>query len=363
MNRVHPLIWQTGAGMSATLKDVAELAGVSTATVSYVVNNGPRPVSGETRARVWQAVNQLGYQLRRKQRESASGKSLTVGVIVPNANATFFGEALEGIETFLYARGHNCLVGSSRSDPDIEKRLIRRLARLVDGLIITPTADVHAEIARLPERGIPTVIMDRQVSATRLSGVGIDNYNITTQAVRLLFDTGYERIALLNGPRVIDPVCARLEGYQEALAAVGLAYNPEYVLHVPFTAEAGRNAVFDLMSLPYPPEAIICTSTDLTVGALQSLKQLGLCVPEHMALVCYGDTVWTSLLSPAMTVVDAPAYLMGETSARLLLNFFSDPPKTETRHILLDTRLILRDTHRRQRVVGYNKNGNVKRET
>jgi LacI family transcriptional regulator len=105
------------------------------------------------------------------------------------------------------------------------------------------------------------------------------------------------------------------------------------------------------MSLPNPPDAIICSSTDLTVGALHSLNQLGLHLPEDVALVCYGDTAWTSLLSPAITVIDAPAYLMGETSARLLLNAFADPSKTETRHIVLDARPILRESHLRQRAV------------
>ena len=337
--------------MSATLKDVAKLAGVSTATVSYVLNDGPRPVSIETRARVLEAVNRLGYKPRRKRRVASRTKGLTVGVIVPNANATFFGDALEGIETFLYSRGHCCIVGSSRSDQVIERRLIRKLARLVDGLIITPVADVGGEIERLPEQGVPTVIMDRQVEATELSGVGIDNYNITTQAVRLLFDAGHERIALINGPKMIDTVHVRLDGYKSALATLGLPYHPEYVFQVPFEAEAGRNATLDLMSLPNPPDAVICTSTDLAIGALSSFNQLGLCLPDDVALVCYGDTAWISLLSPAITVIDAPAYLMGETSARLLLNTLADPPNTESRRIILDTKPILRDSHRRQRTV------------
>lgn len=337
--------------MSATLKDVAKLAGVSTATVSYVLNDGPRPVSEKTRARVLEAINQLGYQPRRKRKATSASKRLTIGVIVPNANATFFGDALEGIETFLYARGHTCLVGSSRSDQAIERRLVRKLTRLVDGLIITPVAELCAEIERLPDLGMPAIVMDRQVGANELSGVGIDNYNITTQAVRLLFDTGHEHIALINGPEIIDTVRVRLDGYKNALKAVGLPYNPDYVFQVPFTAEAGRSAVLDLMSLPNPPDAIICSSTDLTVGALHSLNQLGLHLPDDVALVCYGDTAWTSLLSPAITVIDAPAYLMGETSARLLLNAFADPSKTETRHIVLDTKPILRESHLRQRAV------------
>jgi len=334
--------------MRPTLKDIAQKAGVSTATVSYVLNNGPRPVSIETRERVLRAAKQLGYKPRHRRKAGAESKSYTVGVIVPNANSEFFGSALEGIETFLYSRGHDCLVGSSHSDMAIEKNLISKLSRLVDGLIITPVRELYPEIEQLPEMGLPTIIMDRQVQATSLSGVGVDNYNITVQAVRLLYETGHERLALLNGLPEIDPVRYRLNGYQDSLAVLGLPYNQDYVLHVPFTIEAGRGAALDLMSLPQPPDAIICTSTDLTIGTLRSLYQLGCRLPDDVGLVCYGDSVWAPLFTPPITVIDAPTQLMGETSARLLLNSFSDKGDREKRHIFLETKPILRDSHRRQ---------------
>ena len=343
--------------MSATLKDVAKLAGVSTATVSYVLNNGPRPVRPETRERVLAAVARLGYQPRRKRKGPPATKSLTIGGIVPNANAIFFGDALEGIESVLDARCHTCLVGRRRSVPVIEKRLDRKLTKLVDGLIITPVSEACNHIERVSDLGIPTIIMDRQVGATKstqFSGVGIDNYNITTQAVRLLFHAGHERIALINGPETIDTVRVRLDGYKDTLQALGLLYRPDYVFQAPFTAAAGREATLDLMSSANPPDAIICTSTDLAIGTLDSLNQLGLRLPDDIAFVCYGDTAWLSFLSPAITVIDAPAYLMGETSARLLLNALADPAKVETkeiRHIFLETKPILRDSHRRQRAV------------
>jgi LacI family transcriptional regulator len=161
--------------MGATLKDVANLAEVSTATVSYVLNNGPRPVSSATRNKVLDAIDQLGYQPRRKRRANTSPHTLTIGVIVPNANATFFGDALDGIEAFLCSHGHNCLVASSRSDLAIERRAIRQMAKLVDGFIITPSASLHPDILRLSDSGTTIVLMDRQVNASAFSGVGIDN--------------------------------------------------------------------------------------------------------------------------------------------------------------------------------------------
>ncbi len=337
--------------MAATLKDVANQAGVSTATVSYVLNNGPRPVSAKTRQRVLEAINQLGYQPRRKQKSSTSPSAgLTIGVIVPNSYSTFFGSAIEGIENFLYARGHSCIVASNWEDPAIEKQLIRKLSKLIDGLIITPASDQQQSLDRLQEQGIPIILMDRLGDVTHFNGVGINNYNITTQAVNLLFDSHYESIALINGPKTLAPIRQRLSGYQDSLKQLGLTYNPDWVLHVDFDEEAGRNATLDLMSSHSPPNAIICTGSDTsTVGILYGLKQLGLTLPNDVALVSYGDTNWLALLSPAITVIEAPTFLMGETSARVLLKTISNPNLAEARHIFLDTKPILRESHRRSR--------------
>ena len=335
--------------MSTTLKDVAKLAGVSIATVSYVLNNGPRPVSQDTRLVVEKAIDELGYEPRRKRKNQPTTDSLTIGVIVPHPNSTFFGEALEGIEEFLYSRNHTCIVCSSHSSVDIEKKLIRKLTKLVNGLIITPVGAIHPDIEKLPDMGIPVVVMDRQIPATNLSGVSIDNYSITVQAVKLFFDAGYEEIALITGPGTIDTMQSRLDGYVDTLEKLQLAYNPEWVVEAPFTADAGRNAVLELMSQHNPPQAIISTSTDMTAGILLGLNQLGVRIPDDVALVCYGDTIWTPLVTPAVTVIDAPVGLMGETSARLLLNSISDVSITETKHIFLEPTLIARDSHRQQR--------------
>ena len=340
--------------MKVTLKDVANLAGVSITTVSYVVNDGPRPVSYETRAVVLDAMQQLGYQSKRKQKTDSSVKNLTIGVIVPNTNSTFFGEAIEGIEAFLYTQGHHCIISSTWSDLAIEKRLIRDFTKLVDGLIITPAAELCPAIEQLPKQGIPTILMDRQIPSTLLSGVGIDNYQITKQAVQLLFDASYEKIALINGSETIDTMKLRLDGYRDSLQNLGLVYNPQWVVRTPFSATAGREAALSLMSLSSPPDALICTSTDTTAGILQGLSQISVRIPDDVAIVCYGDTIWGSLLSPSLTTIAAPARLMGETSARLLLNTISNPHPTETRHIFLETEVILRNSHRRQRPRGGN---------
>jgi LacI family transcriptional regulator len=272
-----------------------------------------------------------------------------IGVIVPHYNSTFFGDAIDGIESFLYPRGHSCIVGSSRDDIAIEKHLIRKFSKIVDGLIITPTEEIYPEMERLPALGIPTVLMDRQVPDASLSGVCIDNYSITAQAVKLLLEAGREDIALINGPAEMDTVRIRSKGFRETLESLELVYHPEWIFHGPFTTEAGRSATLDLMSLHNRPSAIICTSTDLVAGVLRALKQLRLEVPDDVALVCYGDTIWSSLLSPAITTIEAPSHMMGETSARLLLNACADPKNAEIRHIFLETKLTLRDSHRRLR--------------
>src|SRR5438270_4403567 len=185
--------------MAGTMRDVARRANVSLATVSYVINQGPRPVSRELRERVLAAMRELGYQPGRRGRVKA--RPLTIGAVVPEAANSFFARALHGLETALRAEGHLLLAASSHEDPDRERGLIAafRQAR-VDGLVLTPCGTVPAEAERLDAAGLPVVLIDRDGGCDRLRRVVMDNRRSAFQAVRLLVESGHRRVALVNGP-------------------------------------------------------------------------------------------------------------------------------------------------------------------
>jgi LacI family transcriptional regulator len=326
------------------MRDVARVAGVSLATVSYVVNRGPKPVGEATRKRVVSAMHHLGYQSGSRIR--ARTRSLVIGAIVPDATNSFFAQALAGAESIVDAPGHMLVVASTNDDPKRELKALNALVRArVDGLILTPTGDVPAEVSALRARGVPVVIMDRDGGGTELSRVVMDNYGSAFQATRLLIESGHRRIALVNGPERISTARERLSGYRDALEQAGLKVDERYMRLGPFTFEQGRQSTLDLLSLAKRPDAIFSSSVILTTGVLWSLRARRLRWPEDIAVVGFGDAAWASLVTPTLTVVEQPARQLGEVAARLLLSSNSDGSAGQ--QLVLESHLILRESHRR----------------
>jgi LacI family transcriptional regulator len=325
----------------ATMRDVAKAAGVSLATVSYVVNGGPRPVSASSRRRVLAAISELGYEARRRR-----GATLTIGVVVPDATNTFFSRTVAGLQSALAQDGHHVLVASSGDEPERELELVRLLVRSrVDGLIITPTGGIHEEVERLPATGMPVVVMDREVGSTSLNRVAMDNYDSAFKAVRLLVESGHRRIALLNGPERVDTARERMRGYEAALRFAGLPVNPQYVRSVPFRVERGVEATGELLALDTPPTAIFSSSVLLTAGALTAMRQRGLRWPDDVAIVGFGDAIWASMVTAPLTVVEQPAERLGATAARLLLSTLKEGGPRTGQRVVLESPIVLRDSH------------------
>ncbi len=326
------------------MREVARRAGVSLATVSYVINQGPRPVGPARRERVLAAIQELKYQPPARERRRS--RPLIVGLVVPDATTGFFGSVIEGVERVVCADGHLAFTASSGGDPARERQLVQALLRRrLDGLILTPCCGVPPLIEQLPRRGVAVVIMDRDGSSTALDRVTLNNYQSAFQAVRLLWESGHTRIALVNGPDHIDTARERLRGYREALAFANLPLQSELVQKGPFGFDHGLQATRALLGLAEPPSAIFSSSADLTAGVLRGLRERGLRVPDDIALVGYGDPAWASLVTPPLTVIEQPTGLLGETAARLLLASIGREPAMAGQRVVLESRLILRESH------------------
>lgn len=326
--------------MATNMREVASRAGVSVATVFYVLNQGPRPVSPPVRDRVLAAVEELGYVRPRRTRK----RSLTVGVIVPDVTNSFFSQALAGVESVLRKAGHVMLAGSSGENAEAEANLIERLLRRgVDGLILTPGGRIPAEVEGRAERGLKVVVMDRDGGSQAISSVAMDNYGSAFSAVRLLIETGHRRIALVNGPESVSTARDRRRGYEDALAFGHLRVEPAYVRSGPFRFEHGREATLSLLSHEPPPAAIFSSSAILTPGVLAALRERRLSWPADVAVVGFGDAVWAQLVTPALTVVEQPVFELGRRAAQMLLSQSGRQPSEQ--HVVLQSRLVLRDSH------------------
>ena len=323
-----------------TMRDVARVAEVSLATVSYVVNDGPRPVSAHVRRRVLAVIEELGYVAR--PRRSAG---LTIGVILPHATNAFFARTVAGIEAAL-GDGEHVLVSSSGEDPARERELLALMVRHhVDGLILTPCGAVTPEMEQLPRHGTPVVVMDRDAANTPLNAVTMNNYASAAKATRLLIDSGHRRIALLNGPERVDTARDRRRGYLASLRAAGLPVVAQYIRDIEFGRESGAAATGELLSLDTPPDAIFSSSLVLTAGMLSAIQERGLRWPEDIAIVAFGDAIWAQLMSPPLTVVEQPAERLGTTAVQLLMSSIRDGGPRTGQRIVLESQIVLRDSH------------------
>jgi DNA-binding LacI/PurR family transcriptional regulator len=330
--------------MKTTLRDVARRAGVSLATVSYVLNDGPRPVSAERRDRVLAAMREINYEAPARERRRV--RQLSIGLVVPDAAHPFFGGAIQGIDDVVRPDGHLLLVASSREDPARERQLINALLRRrIEGLILTPCREVPPFVEQLSRRGVAVVIMDREGGSVSLNRVTINNYASAFRGVRLLWESGHTRIALVNGPDEIDTYRERLRGYIDALVFAGLAHEPELVRRGRQTFNHGLQATRTLLGLTEPPSAIFSSSVVLTSGVLWGLRERGLRVPDDIALVGFGDPIWASLVTPPLTVIEQPTPRLGEAAARLLLATIGREQSATGQRVVLETRLVLRESH------------------
>ena len=323
------------------MRDVAQRAGVSLATVSYVVNKGPKPVSDELRERVRSAMRELDYKPARRGR--APRHPLLVGVVVPDMTNMFFSRAIGAAGALLGAEGHLMVASSSNGDHDREAELLAMFTRLgVGGLLVAPAGEVSAELERLAADGMPIVLLDWDAEGNRLDRVALDNHGSAYRATRLLIENGHRRIAFVGGPELVSSAQQRLAGYRDALASARLLEFAN-IRGGPYTHEAGRAAALDLLSEIHPPEAIFSGGVLLTLGVLQALRERHMRLTEDVALVGYGDARWASVLTPPLTVIEQPVEQLGEMAVKLLLS--GRYGRAAWQRVVLESRLVVRESH------------------
>jgi DNA-binding LacI/PurR family transcriptional regulator len=288
-------------GSPVRLQDVAAVAGVSVRTVSNVVNDYPH-VAPATRARVQQALDQLGYRPNLAARQLRQGRIGMIGVVVPEIASPYFSELAAALVSAASGRGWTVLVDETAGDPDRERQLLDGTgARLVDGLILSPWA--------LDPRGlhpgpVPVVLLGEQSAPGVLDHVAIDNVAAATEATRHLLAVGRRRIAAVGlQPHLSNGTAAlRQRGYREALAAAGVAVDPALERAVP---TLHRAAGYDAMRalLPLRPDGLFCFTDELALGAMRALSEAGLRVPDDIAIVGFDDIEDGRYAVPSLTTI------------------------------------------------------------
>jgi len=304
----------------ATIRDVAEKAGVSVATVSHVIN-GTRKVAPETEARVRRAMEELGYQPNAIAQSLRKRTTYAIGILVSDITNPFFATIVRGAEDAALEAGYSVIVCNSDEDPQKEDMYIRALwRRRIDGMLIAPTRDgTSPAIQELVQRKLPFVFVDRKAKGIEADAVLSDNIGGAYLATKHLIERGHKRIGIVLGIPGATTTEERLLGYRQALEEAGIPFSEDLVVWGGYRMEGGRKACAKLLSLSDPPTAIFSTNNLMTVGVLQELSHRGIKIPEEVAVVGFDDLEWAEIVHPPLTVVAQRPYEIGYQAFKILL--------------------------------------------
>jgi DNA-binding LacI/PurR family transcriptional regulator len=324
-----------------TIKDVAQRAGVSLATVSRVLNGYPH-VAPDVRARVLDAIEALNYRPSRVAQRLRAPQSRLIGIIFSDIKNPFYTLALSGIEQVLSEQGLSVLLGNSNSDQDREDNFIALMkAEDVAGLIIAPVKEDSALLADMAQEHLPVVVIDRNLSHMGLDTVLADNRTGAYQAIKYLIQLGHRHIAAVNGPQHLTSGRERYAGFLQAIDEAGLAADPSLIRFGDFQLESGYSLTQEILSQPQKPTALFVANNLMTIGALNAIHEMNYRIPDDLSVIGFDDLPWAISLNPPLTTVSQPTFEIGVRAAELLLDHIAHPDRP-AQTVILDTQLVVR---------------------
>ncbi len=329
--------------MPPTIKQVAERAGVSTSTVSHVLN-GTHFVSPPLTERVLRAVEELDYQLNPVARSLAGGRSSVIGLMIPELAVSYSGEILRGIDEALANAGYDLLLHTTHNQRVKERVFVHKLAHgLTEGLLLLLPSDPNAYLAPLYKKQFPYVVIDHQGFDDFSPTVVSTNWQGAFEATRYLIELGHRRIGFVAGASHTSSALERLQGYRDALQRAGIPFDHDLVREGYFARPPSYEAALHLLDLPDPPTAIFAANDVSAFGVIDAIHARGLRFPHDVSVIGFDDIPEAAAARPALTTVRQPLAEMGRTAVGMLLEYIAEPERP-TRRITLDTELIIRES-------------------
>ena len=327
---------------SPTIKDVASLAGVSTATVSRVLSPPGAPVAANTRLRVHEAAGQLGYEPSAQPRNLRRRRLSVFGVVVTDIENPFYTSVVRACEREAERLGYRVLLVNTDENAHKEAGALKTLAaERVAGVILASTGLRNQEVAPLLRLGIPVVAIDNRVQGLDLDLVTVDNRTGARVAIEHLVALGHTQIAMICGPRAATSVFDRFLGYRDAMRSAGLRGLRDLVVESDLREAKAHDVTLALLERAEPPTAIFAVNNMTTVGVLKAARRLGVRMPDELSVVGFDDLTFAELFVPPLTVVAQPTQEIGRQAASLLesrLRF----PEAPKQHVELAAQLVLR---------------------
>ena len=328
-----------------SIREVAQRAGVSIATVSRAVNRIPT-VNPELAKRVWKAIDEVGYLPNTQARALVSGRSRMLGLIVSEITNPFFPELVQEFENLAVAQGYEVLIGSTNYEPVRTESLIHRmLQRNVDGVAVMTFGIEEELVQKLVEREFPLVFVDAGPDLPNIRVLKVDYGEGIRQAVQHLAALGHRRIAFISGPLRLRSAVARRDAFIKGMAELGLTAPPGYIIEGSHTMEGGISAMERLLDLPELPTAVMCSNDMTAIGVLHALYRTTHNVPNEISVVGFDDIHLTQFMLPPLTTVQMScAHLAAAAVEALRAGIEAGHPKATAKEWRIPTKLVVRQS-------------------
>ena len=328
----------------ATIREVAESAGVSYATVSHVINN-TRVVTQETRERVLAAMAALDYHPNALARSLRQGKSNTLGLVLPDSANPFFAEISRSIEDEAFRTGYSVFLCNTELDTKRELFYVDVLSKKqVDGIIFVAAGDQPDSLDFLRRQNMPVVMIDRDLPNVEVDAVLTDHQLGGFLATRHLIELGHQRIACIAGPSSITPSAERITGYRRALEEAGLSIDENLIVRGDYHAQSGMEITNSLLQMDPRPTAIFALNDLMALGALRAAAEAGCSVPVDLAIVGYDDLELARFTNPPLTTIAQPKKEIGSQAVNLLASRIAQKSRPPSRLVLPPELIIRRST-------------------
>jgi LacI family transcriptional regulator len=328
-----------------TMREVAERAEVSVATVSRVINNVGY-VSPDLKDRVMGAMRALHYQPSALARSLRRQETRTIGVLIPQIDQPFFAALAYAVEKELFDNDYRMLLCSAQEDHDKEMAYAEILVRQrVDGLIVVPTGRSSDLFDLFDQRDVPIVLVDRDIADVKASRVLVDNLQGGYTGMAHLLDLGHRDIRIIGAPAYSRALQQRSDGAHKALQDYGVNGDGELLVAGTLQPyEMGYKTALELLRQTPRPTAIFALTDVIAVGVMHAAAKLGLRLPQDLSVVGFDDIPLAGFMIPSLTTVAQPIYEMGAHAARLLLEHIAEPETAAHETVQFETRLMVRDS-------------------
>ncbi len=330
--------------MKATLKDVANLAGVSTATVSNVTNN-TKFVSDDVKRKVLDAMETLNYRPNALAKSLRVQETKLIGVLISDITNPFFSKVVRGIEYEANKNGYNILLCNTESNAVKEQEYLDILiGKRIDGLIISSSGNKEEYIKHLESANIPIVFLNRSPESALMKTVMTNNIRGSYLAAEHLINHGYEKISIISGPQTYSTGRDRLIGYKRAMEDYGLPIDEELIKIGNFDIKSGYDLMKELINSGERTDACFIANNSMTLGAYKYIKETNLKIGQDLAIVGYDESDWADIVEPPLSTISQPAYEQGTQAAELVIANINGKELTNQKVIYLEPTMIIRES-------------------